>query len=113
MGNLTKFDPKYFCSFTTDDDLQSALIISILRSYEEKLKTTSEVKRTNLVINISYIKKKHAYFLVQKFSILFKIVSTSLSVARALMTLRYALTLSFVDGGGRAFEQPYPFSRAS
>lgn len=40
MGNLTKFDPKYFCSFTTDDALQSALIISILRSYEEKLKTT-------------------------------------------------------------------------
>lgn len=57
MGNLTKFDPKYFCSFTTDDDLQSALIISILRSYEEKLKTTSEVKRTSLVINISYIRK--------------------------------------------------------
>lgn len=110
MGNLTKFDPKYFCSFTTDDDLQSALIISILRSYEEKLKTTSEVKRTSLV---SLYQKKHAYFLVQKFSILFKIVSTSLSVVRALMTLRYALTLSFVDGGGRAFEQPYPFSRAS
>lgn len=63
MGNLTKFDLKYFCSFTTDDDLQSAQIISILRSYEEKLNKTSEVKRTSLV---SLYQKKHAYFLVQK-----------------------------------------------
>lgn len=62
MGNLIKFDLKYFCLFIMDDDLQLVLIILILCSYEEKLKIMFEVKRISFVINISYIRKSMFIF---------------------------------------------------